>query len=176
MKIVYYDEDHFEPIRIEHSNKVDYNAMSYGCTFVDASVDTRTGYVEINEIYNIHDSGKIINPRLAEGQIHGGMSMGLGYAMYEEMLFDNKGKPLNNNFLDYKIMSMVDTPKLNVSFVEEIEPTSAYGNKAIGEPPTIPEAPAIANAIYDAVGVRVYEIPITPEKVYNEIKLRRKND
>src|SRR5699024_9932469 len=97
---------------------------------------------------------KILNPILAEGQVQGGMSMGLGFALYEELLFDKKGKPLNDNLLDYKLMTILDTPDLKTDFVETIEPTSAYGNKCIGEPPTIPEGPALRNALFNAIGVK----------------------
>ena len=90
------------PITADVSNNARVNALAYGCTFVEVEVDIPTGKVDVLEIYNIHDAGKLINPQLAEGQVHGGMSMSIGYALYEQMLFDSKtGKPLNNNLLDY---------------------------------------------------------------------------
>lgn len=168
-KHTYYNMKHSGPIRVEYSGNIEDNALSFGCTFVDIEVDIKTGEIEIKEIYNIHDSGKILNPILAEGQVQGGMSMGLGFALYEELLFDKKGKPLNDNLLDYKLMTILDTPDLKTDFVETIEPTSAYGNKCIGEPPTIPEGPALRNALFNAIGVKVNKLPLTPQRVYEEI-------
>lgn len=168
-KNTYYNVNHSGPIRVEYTGSIEDNALAFGCTFVDIEVDIKTGEIEINEIYNIHDSGKILNPILAEGQVQGGMSMGLGFAMYEELLFDKKGKPLNNNLLDYKLMTILDTPDLKTDFVETIEPTSAYGNKCIGEPPTIPEGPALRNALFNAIGIKVNKLPLTPQRVYEEI-------
>ena len=105
------------------------------------------GKVKVTNIVNVHDSGTLINPKLAEAQVHGGMSMGLGYALSEELLFDKSGRPLNDNLLDYKLPTSMDTPDLHVQFVELDDPTGPFGNKALGEPPAIPVAPAIRNAV-----------------------------
>ncbi|MEG2252582.1 MAG: molybdopterin cofactor-binding domain-containing protein, partial [Clostridia bacterium] len=113
-----------------------------------------------------HDSGKLINPQLATAQVHGGMSMGIGYGLYEEMLFDRTGKPLNDNLLDYKLPTSMDTPELETDFVELDDPTGPYGNKALGEPPAIPPAPAIRNAVLNATGVAVDSLPLSPQKLY----------
>lgn len=167
----YYNKASAAPITADVSNNARVNALAFGCTFVEVEVDIATGKVEILEIYNIHDSGKIINPQLAEGQVHGGMSMALGYALYEQMLFDSKtGEPLNNNLLDYKLMTFMDTPDLGVEFVETDEPTAPYGNKALGEPPTVSPAPAIRNAILDATGVLINELPMNPQRLFEKFK------
>ena len=159
------------PITADVSNNARVNALAYGCTFVEVEVDIPTGKVDVLEIYNIHDAGKLINPQLAEGQVHGGMSMSIGYALYEQMLFDSKtGKPLNNNLLDYKLMTFMDTPDLGVDFVETFEPTGPYGNKALGEPPAISPAPAIRNAILDATGVKVNQLPMNPQRLVEKFK------
>ena len=127
--------------------------------------------IKVNNIINVHDSGTIINPMLAAGQVHGGMSMGLGYGLLERMVYDPKtGRTLDDNMLDYKLMTALDTPELNVEFVEPKDPTGPFGNKALGEPPVIPVAPAIRNALLDATGVAVDAIPLNPEHLFFEFK------
>lgn len=158
------------PITADVTNNARVNAFAYGCTFAEVEVDISTGRVEVLEIYNVHDAGKIINPQLAEAQVHGGVSMGLGYALYEQMLFDSKGRPLNNNLLDYKLMTVMDTPDIGVSFVETREPTAPFGNKALGEPPAISPAPAIRNAILDATGVKINQLPMNPQRLFERFK------
>ena len=116
-------------------------------------------------IVNVHDSGTLINPKLAEAQVHGGMSMGLGYALSEELLYNEKGKPLNPNLLDYKLPTVMDTPDLHALFVEKSDPTGPFGNKALGEPPAIPVAPAVRNAVLHATGVAFDSLPLSPQKL-----------
>ena len=99
------------------------------------------------------------------------MSMAIGYALSEQMLYDPKtGKPLNNNLLDYKLSTIMDHPHLEAEFVENYEPTSAYGTKALGEPPAVPAAPAIRNALLNATGVSVNELPLNPHKLFVRFK------
>jgi xanthine dehydrogenase molybdenum-binding subunit len=167
----YYDAVFAAPITADVSNNARTNALAFGCTFVEVEVDIPTGKVDVIEIYNVHDAGKLMNPKLAEGQAQGGVSMGLGYALYEQMLFDSQtGKPLNNNLLDYKLMTTMDTPDIIIDFIETYEPTGPYGNKALGEPPAISPAPAIRNAIYDATGVKLYEVPMNPQRLFEKFK------
>ncbi|MDK2986689.1 MAG: xanthine dehydrogenase molybdenum-binding subunit [Clostridia bacterium] len=167
----YYDTVFAKPITSDTSNNARVNAMSFGVTFAEVEVDIKTGKIEVVEIFNVHDSGKIINPQLAEGQVHGGVSMGIGYALSEEMLFDEKtGKPLNNNLLDYKLPTIMDTPDIGVAFVETHDPTGPFGNKSLGEPPAISPAPAIRNAVLDATGVAFDRIPMTPQRVFEKFK------
>jgi xanthine dehydrogenase molybdenum-binding subunit len=159
------------PITADVSNNARVNALAYGCTFAEVEVDIATGKVDILEIYNVHDAGVLINPKLAEAQVHGGVSMGLGYALYEQLVFDPKtGEPLNSNLLDYKLMTTMDTPDIGVGFVETYEPTGPYGNKALGEPPTISPAPAIRNAILDATGVQCNDLPMHPQRLLEKFK------
>lgn len=132
---------------------------------MEVEVDIPYGKIDVLNIINVHDSGKLINPKLAEAQVHGGMSMGLGYALGEELLYDAKGKPLNDNLLDYKMPTSMDTPVLNVQFVETEDETGPYGNKALGEPPAISQAPAIRNAVLHATGVAFDTLPLNPEKL-----------
>jgi CO/xanthine dehydrogenase Mo-binding subunit len=135
-------------------------------------VDDETGKVDVIEITACHDSGKIINPLLAEGQIQGGCAMGIGYGIMEEVIFD-KGVIKNQNFNDYIIPTSKDIPNMKTLFVEEVEETGPYGAKGLGEPSMIATAPAITNAIYDAVGVRIYDLPASPEKVLKALVQKR---
>ena len=104
-------------------------------------------------------------------QVEGGMSMGMGYGLSEQLLLDEKtGRPLNGTLLDYKIMTTMDTPDLDVDFVELEDPMGPYGNKALGEPPAIPAAPAIRNAVLHATGVAFNENPLTPQRLISGFK------
>jgi CO/xanthine dehydrogenase Mo-binding subunit len=135
-------------------------------------VDDETGKVDVIEVTACHDSGKIINPLLAEGQIQGGCAMGIGYGIMEEVIF-NKGVIKNSNFNDYIIPTSKDVPKVNTIFVEELEDSGPYGAKGLGEPSMIATAPAIINAIYDAVGVRIYDLPASAEKIMKALVEKR---
>ena len=135
--------------------------------FVELEVDTETGEVKILKVVFAHDIGKVINPSAAEGQVEGGFQQGMGYALMEKIQFDGEtGACLTADFLDYKIPTAVEMPSVIESiFIESDEPTGPYGAKSLSEPCTSVPAPAIANAIYNAVGVRIRELPITPEKI-----------
>lgn len=142
------------------------NTFASGVCFVDLEVDLPLGKIKINDIINVHDSGTLINPKLAQAQVHGGMSMGLGYVMSEELLVDEKtGRPYNANLLDYKIPTAMDAPTLHTDFVELEDPTGPFGNKALGEPPSIPIAPAVRNAVLHATGIAFDSLPLTPQKL-----------
>lgn len=155
----------------ESSYQIKNNAYSFGCTFAEVEVDIPGCRVEVKDILNVHDCGKVINPALAEAQVHGGMSMAIGYALSEKLLFDEKtGRPLNNNLLDYKLSTFMDHPDLKAEFIENPEPTSAFGTKALGEPPTCSPAPAIRNAVLQAVGVAFDEIPMRPHLLFEGFK------
>ncbi len=153
----------------ESSYQIKNNAYSFGCTFVEVEVDIPGCKAQVTDILNVHDCGRLINPALAEAQVHGGMSMAIGYALSEKMLYDERtGKPLNNNLLDYKLSTFMDHPDLHAAFIEDYEPTSAYGTKALGEPPTCSPAPAIRNAILQATGVALNEIPMRPHLLFEK--------
>jgi len=154
-------------IAAEESHHCSDNTYAFGTCFVEVEVDIPMCQVKVLDIINVHDSGRIINRQTAEGQVHGGMSMGLGYGLTEFAKFDPKtGQMLNDNLLDYKLMTAIDTPELHAAFVETDDPTGPYGNKALGEPPTIPVAPALRNAVLNATGVAVDSIPLNPEKLF----------
>lgn len=154
----------------EETYHCEQNTFSTGACFAEIEVDIPLGQIHVLRLINVHDSGRLINPKLAEAQVHGGMSMGLGYALSEELLFDDACKPLNANLLDYKIPTAMDTPKLEALFVEVDDPTGPYGNKALGEPPAIPVAPAIRNALLHATGVSVHSLPLTPQKLIEHFR------
>ena len=166
-----YSLSHSEHITAESTYQIKSNAYSFGCSFAEVEVDIPLCKVKLLNIVNVHDCGRLINPALAEAQVHGGMSMAIGYGLSEQLLFDEKtGKPLNNNLLDYKLSTMMDHPDIAARFVENYEPTSAFGTKALGEPPACPGAPAIRNAILAATGVAFDSIPITPHRLFARFK------
>lgn len=166
-----YSLEHSQHITAETTTQIKSNAYTVGCTFAEVEVDIPMCKVKLVDMVNVHDCGTLINPALAEAQVHGGMSMAIGYGLSEELKFDEKtGKPLNNNLLDYKLSTMMDHPRLKVDFVENAEPTSPYGVKGLGEPPTCSGAPAIRNAIFQATGVAIDRVPITPHVLYQEFK------
>lgn len=147
------------------------NAFAFGAGFADIEVDVPVGKIKVKKFVSVHDSGTILNPALARGQVYGGVAMGVGYALGEQMLFDKEtGRPLNNNFLDYKIPTSMDIPEIVAEFVETYEPSGPFGNKALGEPPMIPVAPAIRNALLDATGVSIYELPMNPQRLVHAFK------
>jgi xanthine dehydrogenase molybdenum-binding subunit len=135
--------------------------------FVEVEVDTETGQVKVLQVVFAHDIGKVINPSAAEGQVEGGFQQGMGYALMENILFDDEtGVCLTADFLDYKMPTAVEMPsRIESIFIESNEPTGPFGAKSLSEPCATVPAPAIANAIFNAVGVRVRELPITPEKI-----------
>ena len=166
-----YSLTHSQHITAESTYQIKNNAYSFGCTFAEVEVDIPLCKVKLLDIVNVHDCGKLINPALAEAQVHGGMSMGIGYALSEQLLFDGKtGRPLNNNLLDYKLSTFMDHPNLRALFVENPEPTSPYGTKALGEPPACSPAPAIRNAVLQATGVAIDNAPMTPHVLFAKFK------
>lgn len=135
--------------------------------FVEVEVDTETGEVKVLRAVFAHDLGRLVNPAGAEGQVEGGLQQGIGYALMENMLFDAEtGACVTADFLDYKMPTAVEMPRqIECIFVETNEPSGPFGAKGLGEPCLIVPAPAIANAVYNAVGVRIRSLPITPEKI-----------
>ena len=141
----------------------------------EVEVDTETGQVRVRRIVALNDAGRLINPMAAEGQVEGGIAQGVGYALTEETVFDG-GLVLNPSFTDYKIPTVLDVPGIKPVFVEEPDDTGPLGAKGFSEGCLVPVAPAIANAIYNAVGVRIRELPITAEKVLKELKTNTVGD
>ncbi|WP_294756512.1 xanthine dehydrogenase subunit XdhA [uncultured Flavonifractor sp.] len=167
----FYSLEHSVHITAEDTNHCKDNTFSFGCCFAEVEVDIPVGKIKVLRIVNVHDSGRLINPQLAEAQVHGGMSMGLGYALSEEMKFDPKtGRLLNGNLLDYKLPTAMDHPELKALFVETVDPSGPFGNKALGEPPAIPVAPAVRNAVLYATGVAVNSLPMSPQHMVEEFQ------
>ena len=144
-------------------------AYAFAAQAAEVEVDTETGEVKVLKIAAAHDVGRAINPMAVEGQIEGGVSMGLGYGLNEELVVE-KGKVLNPNFADYALPTALDMPPIDPIIVETIDPEGPFGAKGMAEPANNPTAPAIANAVYDAVGVRIKDLPITAEKVLKALK------
>ena len=164
-----YSETKAEHLSAESTAQIKTNAFSFGCSFAEIEVDIPLAKIKLLNLVNVHDAGRLINPLLAASQVHGGMSMSIGYGMFEEFKYDSKtGKLLNGNLLDYKLPTILDHPRLEAEFIENWEPTSVFGTKALGEPPTVPCAPAIRNALLHATGVAVNRAPLTPHILFEE--------
>ena len=159
----FYSLDHSVHITAEATSHCKDNTFATGACFVELEVDIPVGKIKIRDIINVHDSGRLINPKLAEAQVHGGMSMGLGYALGEKLIIDDQGRPRNADLLDYKMPTAMDTPDLHAAFVEIEDETGPYGNKALGEPPAIPVAPAVRNALLHATGIHFNALPLDPQ-------------
>ncbi len=145
---------------------------SYGfeAQIAEVEVNKENGEVKILKLWDAHDIGKAINPQSAEGQIEGSLAMGLGYTFMENLHFDKKGRPANGNFANYRLPRSIGTPPMETIMVETNDPEGPFGAKGMGEAALLPTAAAIANAIYDAVGIRIKELPITPEKIIKALK------
>ena len=148
---------------------------AFGAQFAEVEVDTETGQVRVLRIVSAHDSGRIVNPTLAESQLEGGIIQGIGYALFEQRAMDERlGVPLNPTMHDYKIPTMSDVPAIEAFCVESSDVVANHtGAKGLAEPPIIPTAPAIANAVADALGVELTEIPLTPWRVLAAIARAR---
>ena len=142
----------------------------FGAQFAEVTVDTETGQVTVDRLVMAVDSGVIVNPLTAGGQIEGGMTQALGYAVCEEMRYDEKGKAIERDFDRYHIFRADEMPELTTIFVETFEPSHPFGVKAVAEIPMDGVAPAVGNAVRDAVDVDIDENPITPEKVWRALK------
>lgn len=140
-------------------------AMSYGAHFVKVSVDTETGAVKVLDYAAVHDVGKALNPMNLEGQIEGAVQMGLGYALSEGLILDEKGKVKNTTFKQYHIMNANEMPPIKIGMIEEVEPTGPYGAKSIGECSVVPSAGAIANAVANAIQCEVHQLPLKPDRI-----------
>lgn len=137
---------------------------SFATQVAEVEVDVETGKVKVLKITSAHDLGKALNPMAVRGQIEGAMAQGIGSTLYENLDWV-KGRPLNSNFLDYRTLTSLDMSPIETILIESIDPNGPFGAKGVGEPALVPTAAAIANAIYDAVGVRIKSLPITPDKV-----------
>jgi CO/xanthine dehydrogenase Mo-binding subunit len=139
---------------------------SFAAHFVEVEVDTELGHVRVLKYVAAHDSGRIVNPLTATSQVKGGATMGIGMALHEELLYDpGTGIPLNAGYYGARVMTHRDAPEVEVIFVETEDPYGPFGAKALGEPPIIPSVAAVANAIFNAIGRRIKDLPITRDKL-----------
>jgi CO/xanthine dehydrogenase Mo-binding subunit len=145
---------------------------SYSACVVELSVDEDTGWIELDEIWIAHDVGRALNPLLVEGQVEGSIYMGIGEALMEGQVF-RKGLHKHPSLLEYKSPTTLETPEIHTFLVETDDPEGPFGAKEAGQGPLLPVIPAIANAIYDAVGVRMDQVPITPDMVLRGLELKR---
>ena len=166
----FYSLQHSCHLTAESTYHCQHNTFSFGACFAELEVDLPLGKVKILNIINVHDSGRLINPALAAAQVHGGMSMALGYALSEQMLYDSAGRLLNGNLLDYKLPTALDTPDLAADFVETFDASGPFGNKALGEPPAVVPAAAIRNALLQATGIPLNTLPMNPQALVKRFK------
>lgn len=162
-----------QPLEVEASvmpGSKDHIVNSFGAHFAEVEVDTETGNVRVLRYVAAHDSGRILNPRLATNQVEGGVSQMLGFTLSEEMLTDpQSGVTLNASFLEHKSPTVQEYPPIEVIFADVVDPIGPFGAKALGEPPSVGVAPAVINAIYDAVGARITDLPATPDKILDAL-------
>jgi xanthine dehydrogenase molybdenum-binding subunit len=170
MTTEFYEPPSTPPDR-EHKGDVS-ACYAFGTHVAEVEVDLDTGVVKVLKVCATHDVGRVINRLGIEGQVEGGISQGMGYCLSEELKVEG-GRILNPTFTDYKMMTATDLPELDISFVETNDPAGPHGAKGIGESPLIPVAAAIANAVSHATGVRITELPLTPEKVLMKLKAAR---
>ena len=152
-----------------------WQAYVFGTQVAEVEVDTLTGEVQVLGIWAAHDVGRAINPRGVEGQIEGGIVQGLGQALMEDYQLD-KGHTRTHGFAKYILPTSLDIPQIHSVLVEDRDPASPLGAKGIGEPALVPTVPAIMNAIYDAVGVRITSLPATPEKILAALEAKARQE
>jgi CO/xanthine dehydrogenase Mo-binding subunit len=158
------------PLSATETYRATANPGSYAAHFAEVEVDILTGAVKVVDYLAVHDLGRAINPQLVEGQIHGGIQMGMGYALFEDIDIDvDSGRMKGDRFSRYHLVNAPEMPPVEILLVEKNEPTGPYGAKAVGEIATIPAAPAIVNAINHALHTNLTELPITPERIVNAL-------
>ena len=148
-------------------------AYSFSAQISEVHIDEETGEIDVKEVWDVHDCGQVINPSLLHSQVHGALFMGMGESIWEQVLFDEKGKILNPNLSEYRMPTAMDMPKINSELVESYEPAGPWGVKEVGEGATIPTMGCYANAIYDAMGIRVNSLPLSYEKVWRALKEKK---
>ena len=145
------------------------NGPTFGAQIAEVEVDVKTGQTKVLRIVAALDVGKAINPANIEGQVHGSIQMGVGYALSECLKWNEAGEIINPSFLDYKLIAALDMPKIDVIILESPDPSGPYGAKGVGEQPVVPTAAAVLNAVNDAIGVSIRDLPATSEKIYRAI-------
>jgi xanthine dehydrogenase YagR molybdenum-binding subunit len=146
----------------------------WGAQFAEVEVDTETGQVHVIKVVAVHEAGRALNPALFESQVNGGVMMGVGYALLERRTMDEvEGRVINPNLEDYKMVGSFELPEIETIIVEPITPMNNIGGKGLGEPPTVPTAAAVANAVAHALGLRIYELPLSPDRVLDVLEAQK---
>lgn len=158
----------FDPF-VKHTYKAKANPASTATNIVLLEVDTIGGVIEVLEVTSVHDIGQTINTLACDGQIHGGLQMGLGLALSEQFLYNKDGKCLSKNFSNYNVFNSTQMPEIKIDYIFEENEHSPYGAKSIGEVATIPITPAVVNAVANATSHYITDLPITPEKIMNAL-------
>ncbi|GAB6153367.1 xanthine dehydrogenase molybdenum-binding subunit XdhA [Desulfosporosinus burensis] len=148
-------------------------AYSYCAQISEVQIDEETGEIDVREVWDVHDCGKVINPMLLHGQVHGALYMGMGESIWEQVLFDDQGRILNPNLGEYRLPTALDMPQIHSELVDSYEPAGPWGVKEVGEGATNPTMGCFSNAIFDAMGVRINSLPLTYEKVWRAMKEKR---
>jgi 4-hydroxybenzoyl-CoA reductase subunit alpha len=151
-------------------------AYSFGVQVSEVEIDEETGEVEVKGVWDVHDCGTVVNPRLLHGQVHGALSMGMGESVWEEVVFDKEGRILNPDLANYRIPTALDMPPIQSEVVDSYESIAPWGVKEIGEGSTNPTMGCFSNAIYNAMGVRVNSLPLSYEKVWRALKEKRERE
>ena len=151
-------------------------AYSAATQVAEVEIDEETGEIKVIEAWDVHDCGMVINPALLHGQVHGAFYMGMGESIWEEVLFDEKGDVANGNLAEYRMPTALDMPPVTSELVDSIDPNAPWGVKEVGEGATTPTMACLANAIYDAMGVRIESLPLTYEKVWRALKEKREKE
>ena len=149
-------------------------AYSFSAYVAEVEVDVETGLIKCTDVWAAHDCGKALNPLAVEGQIIGSCHMGLGQVLTEQMVYGRTGHLQNPNLLDYKIPSVHEMPNVTPIIIESCDPEGPFGAKEAGEGPLLPILPAVVNAVYDAIGIRVNDLPLTPDKIWSAIAKKMK--
>jgi CO/xanthine dehydrogenase Mo-binding subunit len=151
-------------------------AYSFTAHVVDASVDVETGRITVHDVWVAHDCGRALNPMIVAGQMEGSAYMGIAEALFEEHDVNRFGLHRGPSLLDYRLPTSLDTPEFRARIVESIDPEGPYGAKEAGEGPLHPSLPALSNAVYDAVGIRLKHLPFTPAKVLAALREKRERE
>lgn len=162
--------------RVQGANIGHSPTFGFSCQVHEVEVDVETGRVYVKKVTEAGDCGTPVNPMSVDGQVEGSIVFNMGAALYENMLVNEKGKLLNPNFHDYKVPTAMEMPEMDTNIVDSYDPTAPFGVKETGEGAVQPTFPAITNAIYDAIGVRFYEVPITPEKILKALQEKREKE
>lgn len=151
-------------------------AYSAATQIAEVEIDEETGEITVHEAWDVHDCGYVINPALLHGQVHGAFYMGMGESIWEEVLFDENGDVANGNLAEYRMPTALDMPPMASELVDTVDPNAPWGVKEVGEGATTPTMGCLANAIYDAMGVRIEGLPLTYEKVWRAMKEKREKE